>query len=108
MAVVYVVCRPKDFQLTSNAMLAMVENIAKRNAQTNAVGMVNVTNTVNANAIKVTQVYRVCLKHAQDNALAMVFVKNQASVNAQMVMPVMHVTFSSGGAKRTVTTMVLV
>lgn len=52
--------------------------------------------------------YRVCLKHAQDNALAMVCAKNQASVNAQMVMPVMHVTFSSGGAKRTVTTMVLV
>ena len=53
MAVVYVVCRPKDFQLASNAMLAMVENIAKRNAQTNAVGMVIATNTVNVNAIKV-------------------------------------------------------
>lgn len=53
MAVVYVVCLPKDFQLVLNAMLAMVENIAKRNAQTNAVGMVIATNTVNVNAIKV-------------------------------------------------------
>ena len=52
MAVVFVECQPKDFQLALNVMLVSVENIAKRNAQTSAAGMVTVTNMVNVNAIK--------------------------------------------------------
>ena len=105
MAVVFVGCQPKDFQLALNVMLVSVENIAKRNAQTSAAGMVTVTNMVNVNAIKDLQVYHVYLKHAQDNAQVMVCVKNQASANAPMATLATHVTFSSGDAKRIVTTM---
>ena len=39
MAVAFAECQPKDFQLALNVMLVSVENIAKRNAQTSAVGM---------------------------------------------------------------------
>lgn len=105
MAVVFVECQPKDFQLALNVMLASVESIAKKNAQTSAAGMVTVTNMVNVNATKDLQVYHVYLKHAQDNAQVMVFVKNQASANAPKVTLATHVTFFSGDVKKIVTTM---
>ena len=105
MAVVFVECKPKDFQLALNVMLVSVENIAKRNAQISAAGMVTVTNMVNVNATKDLQVYHVYLKHAQDNAQVMVCVKNQASANAPKVTLATHVTFSSGDVKKIVTTM---
>ena len=105
MAVAFVECQPKDFQLALNVMLVSVENIAKRTAQISAAGMVTVTNMVNVNATKDLQVYHVYLKHAQDNAQVMVCVKNQASANAPMATLATHVTFSSGDAKRIVTTM---
>ena len=105
MAVAFVECQPKDFQLALNVMLVSVENIAKRNAQISAAGMVTVTNMVNVNATKDLQVYHVYLKHAQDNAQVMVCVKNQASANAPKVTLATHVTFSSGDVKKIVTTM---
>ena len=105
MAVAFAECQPKDFQLALNVILATVENIAKRNAQTSAVGMVTVTSMVNVNVIKDLQVYRVYLRHAQDNAQVMVCVKNQASANAPMATLATHVTFSSGDVKKIVTTM---